>query len=297
MSLSPLRDLLSAAVAGGYAIGYFEAWDQYSLEACLEAAEATRSPAILGFGAAVADQAWLERWGIEELAGLARRLAEAASVPAAVLFNEARTIGQIRRGLDAGCTAVMLDSSKFPLEENLAWTRKVVSMARPFDADVEVELGHLPDARDPSERASMTDPEEAERFVRQSGVQALAVSVGSVHSLAAGGAALDLERLAAIHAVVPVPLVLHGGTGIPPQLVPKAAARGVAKVNYGMKMKLAYLDGMRTALAGAPPNPDVHALVGGRHQTDVLGRAQARVRELLVSLMRAYGSAGRADTP
>ncbi len=214
-----------------------------------------------------------------------------------MLFNEARTLGQILRGLDSGCTAVMLDSSKFALEENLAWTRKVVSMAQPFDADVEVELGHLPDARDPSQHASMTDPEEAARFVHLSGVQALAVSVGSVHSMAAGGAALDLQRLGAIHAAVPVPLVLHGGTGIPPELVPEAAARGVAKVNYGMKMKRVYLDGMRAALAGAPPDPDVHALVGGRHDTDVLGRAQARVRELLVGLMRAYGSAGKADAP
>jgi ketose-bisphosphate aldolase len=292
-----MHELLARALSGGYAVGYYEAWDQYSLEACLEAAEHTRSPVILGFGGAVADPAWLDRWGIEEMATLARRLAEAASVPAAVLFNEARTLGQIRRGLDAGCNAVMLDTSRFPLEENLSWTRKVVALAAPFGADVEVELGHLPDARDPSERASMTDPEEAARFVARCGVQALAVSVGSVHSLAAGGAALDLQRLEAIHAAVPVPLVLHGGTGIPLELIPQAAARGVAKVNYGMRMKLQFLEGMKTALNGLPPNPDIHAVVGSRQGSDVLGRAQARVRELLENLMRAYGSAGRADSP
>jgi fructose/tagatose bisphosphate aldolase len=180
MGLARMRDLLADAREKGYCLGYFEAWDQYSLEACLEAAELARSPAILGFGAAVTDQAWLDRWGVEELARLARGLAEAAAVPAAVLFNEARTIAQIRRGLAAGCNAVMLDSSHMPYEENLAATREVVALARGHGADVEVELGHLPDARDTAHAGTMTDPEEARLFVEQTGVDALAVSAGSV---------------------------------------------------------------------------------------------------------------------
>lgn len=138
MSVARMRNLLANALRGGYCVGYFEAWDQYSLEACLEAAEQTRSPAIVGFGAAVTSQSWLDRWGVEELAGIARRLAEMASVPAAVLFNEARTMDQIRRGLDAGCNAVMLDSSRMPYAENLAATKEVVALARGHGADVEV---------------------------------------------------------------------------------------------------------------------------------------------------------------
>src|SRR5512137_2017027 len=111
MSIARLRDLLADARAGGYCLGYFEAWDQYSLEACLDAAEAERSPAILGFGGAVADGGWMDHRGVELLATLARRLAERASVPAAVLFNEARTLDQIERAIACGCNAVMLDTS------------------------------------------------------------------------------------------------------------------------------------------------------------------------------------------
>jgi ketose-bisphosphate aldolase len=296
MSVARMSDLLAAAKRGGYCIGYFEAWDQYSLEACLEAAEQTRSPAILGFGAAVTDQAWLDRWGVEELAGLARRLAEAATVPTAVLFNEARTIAQIKRGLAAGCNAVMLDSSHLPDDENREETRKVVALARPFAADVEVELGHLADARESAGHATMTDPEQARRFVADTGVSALAVSVGSVHSMAGGAAALDYERLAAISAAVPVPLVLHGGSGIPPAAIASAVARGVAKINYGLRMKRVFLEGLREAVADIPPDADIHAYIGAKTAPDVMVQGQARIRALVIDLMRLYKSAGAATT-
>jgi fructose/tagatose bisphosphate aldolase len=275
-------------------VGYFEAWDQYSLEACLEAAEQTRSPAILGFGAAVTDQAWLDRWGVEEMGGLARRLAEASTVPSAVLFNEARTVEQIRRGLAVGCNAVMLDSSHMPWAENLAATRDVVALARPYGADVEVELGHLPDARFDTGDAEMTDPGDARRFVQETGVDALAVAAGSVHSMAGGAARIDLERLAAISAVVRVPLVLHGGSGIPPEAIRPAAARGVAKINYGLRMKRAFLEGLAAAAAGVPPDADIHDYIGAKTERDVMVRGQARVRDLVSGLMGLYGSAGRA---
>jgi fructose-bisphosphate aldolase class II/tagatose 1,6-diphosphate aldolase GatY/KbaY len=216
-----------------------------------------------------------------------------SSVPTAVLFNEARTVGQIRRGLEAGCNAVMQDTSHLPFEENLAATREVVALARAHGADVEVELGALADARDPAHRGTLTDPAEARRFVEESGIDALAVSVGSVHSMAGGAAALDLDRLAAIHAAVPVPLVLHGGSGIPASAVRPAAQRGVAKINYGMRMKLLFLEGVREGIAGVPPDADIHAYVGAKTERDVMVRGQARVRELVAGLMKVYGSSGR----
>ncbi len=289
-----MRDLLAAALRGGYCIGYFEAWDQYSLEACLEAAEETRSPAILGFGAAVTDQAWLDRWGVEELAGLARRLAEAGTVPAAVLFNEARTLEQLRRGLAAGCNAVMLDTSPLPYAENRAATAAVVALARGHGADVEVELGHLPDARSGAQDAAMTDPAEAGRFVEETGVDALAVSAGSVHGMAGGAASIDLERLEAIRALVRVPLVLHGGSGIPVDAIRSIAIRGVAKINYGLRMKRAFFEGLTAAAADVQAGADMHRFIGSKTPHDVMVRGQVRVRQLVSGLMRAYGSAGRA---
>jgi ketose-bisphosphate aldolase len=294
MSVARMRDLLDDALAGGYCVGYFEAWDQYSMEACLEAAELERSPAILGFGAAVTDQAWLDRWGVEEHAALARRLAEMSRVPTAMLFNEARTVAQIRRGLDAGCNAVMLDSSHMPYAENLAATREVVALAASFGADVEVELGHLADARaGEATHGDMTDPEEARRFVRDTGVSALAVSVGSVHGMAGGVSSIDMARLAAIREGVRVPLVLHGGSGIPDASISEAARNGVAKINYGMRMKLAFLEGMRAAAVAVPAGSDIHRYVGAKTPADVMVRGQAMVRSLVARLMRIYGSAGR----
>jgi fructose-bisphosphate aldolase class II len=294
MGITDLSTQLRRAAIHGYAIGYFEAWDTYSLEAVLEAAEETASPAILGFGGAVANQAWLDRWGVEELASLARRLAEASRVPASVLFNEARTLDQVARGLRAGCTAVMLDTSHLPFEENAVLTRRVVELAHAAGAAVEAELGHLADATDPGHAAEPTDPDEAARFVERTGVDALAVSVGNVHILSDGEAEVDLEALARIHRAVPVPLVIHGGTGFPSRAVPAAISLGVAKFNVGTRLKQAYLDGARQAIAGVPGRPNVHRVIGSRDPSDILLPAKAGVKEQVSALMRLYGSAGKA---
>src|SRR4249920_2994702 len=112
MPLAPLPGLLAAARAGGYAVGYFEAWDSYSLEAVVEAAEAERAPVILGFGCLLVDGAWLDSGGIEALGGLGRPVAERARVPACLLLNETHTLEQALRGLDAGFTALMLHTSQ-----------------------------------------------------------------------------------------------------------------------------------------------------------------------------------------
>ncbi|MCL5995098.1 MAG: class II fructose-bisphosphate aldolase [Chloroflexi bacterium] len=299
MSIVSMPELLARAQQDKYAVGYFEAWDQYSLEAVLEAAEECGSPTILGFGGAVANQAWLDRHGVEELAALARCLAERSTVPAAVLFNEARTFNQIERGLRAGCNTVMLDSSHMPFDENLAWTRKVVEVAHPFEAAVEAELGHLADGSDPSVQASGTDPQEAARFVEQSGVDALAVSIGNVHILSTGEAAIDLELLERIHSAVRVPLVIHGGTGFPPSAIRAAIDHGVAKFNVGTRLKQAYLAGVHAALTtlmALPGRPNVHNVVGSRGEEDVFNQGKARIKAEVIALMRLYGSAGMANT-
>ena len=295
MSITDLSTQLRRAMKDGYAIGYFEAWDTYSLEAVIEAAEEASSPAILGFGGAVANQAWLDRWGVEEMAVLARRLAEASRVPASVLFNEARTLDQVKRGLRAGCTAVMLDTSHLPFEDNAALTRQVVELAHAAGATVEAELGHLADATDPGHAARPTDPDEAARFVARTGVDALAVSVGNVHILSDGEAQVDLEALARIHRAVPVPLVIHGGTGFPSREVPAAVALGVAKFNVGTRLKQAYLDAARRAIAGVPDRPNVHRMIGSRDADDILLPAKAGVKHQVLALMKLYGSAGKAQ--
>jgi ketose-bisphosphate aldolase len=294
MSVARLRDLLDAARRGGYCLGYFEAWDQYSLEACLAAAEAERSPAIVGFGGAVADQGWMDHRGVEILATLARRLAEMATVPAAVLFNEGRTAAQVERALGCGCNAVMLDTSHLGFDENVAATRRIVALASAAGADVEAELGQLADARDASSSGRPTDPREAARFVAATGVACLAVSAGGVHILVDREAGLDLDRLGALRAAVPVPLVLHGGTSIPDRLVPEAAKRGVAKINFGTRLKQLWLRGLAGSVLGAPDGAGVQRSIGSRSAEDVTARAMALVTAEVRRLVGVYGSRGRA---
>ena len=118
MPIVKMQRILDHALRNRYAVGYFEAWDLYSLEAALEAAEEARAPAILGFGAAVTNGAWYDRNGVEAMSALAVTFAQRAEVPTAVLFNEAQTYAQAVRGLAGGCNAVMLDSSHLPAAQH-----------------------------------------------------------------------------------------------------------------------------------------------------------------------------------
>ena len=288
-----MPELLAHALRDGYAIGYYEAWDQYSLEAVLEAAEENHSPAIIGFGGAVASPEWLDGHGVEEMALVARSLAERARIPATVLFNEAQTFGQLLRGLKAGCNTVMLDTSHLPFAENLRLTCKVVEAAHAVGAAVEAELGHLADASDSTVQAHGTDPDEAVRFVAESGVDALAVSVGNVHILSSGEATIDLDLLERLHRAVPVPLVIHGGTGFPAAAVRGAIVRGVAKFNVGTRLKQVYLDGVRQAIHDLPSQVNIHAIVASRKETDIFVQGKRRVKQEITALMHLYGSAGR----
>jgi len=294
MTLAHMPDLLKQALQGGYAIGYYESWDQYSLEAAMEAAEECNSPAIIGFGGAVTNQDWLDRGGVDELARVASSLAQRSKVPTAVLFNEARTLQQLERGIRSGCNTVMLDTSHLPFAENLRLTQQVVKMARQHDAGTEAELGRLADATDQSVQARGTDPEEAVRFVNESGVDALAISIGNVHILSTGEAMVDLDLLERIHRSVDVPLVVHGGTGFPATLVRDTIARGVAKFNVGTRLKQTYLDSVRDAITQATGSGSIHALVGSREFTDVFNAGKLRLKLEIQKFIKLYGSDGKA---
>ena len=286
-----MGEILEAALRGSYCVGYFEAWDEYSLEAVWDAAARTGSPVFLGFGAAVTDGDWLDRWGIEALTTHARRLAERAPVPVAVLLNEARTTESARRALEAGANAVMVDTSHLPLAENIEAVRGLVRIAERFGAEVEGELGQLGGL---SGTEALTNPREAARFVAETGVHALAVSVGSVHGLTEGEAGIDLELLAHIRDAARVPLVLHGGSGLPLPVIPKVAACGVAKINYGTRMKVTFLAALREVLAAVDREAVIHRYIGSRTRDDVLVSGARAVEDMVAGLMEAYGSAGKA---
>lgn len=291
MPLAPLTTLLADARAHGYALGYFEAWDGYSLEAVVEAAEAERAPVIIGTGCLLGHQPWFDAGGIELLGALGSEVARQARVPVALLLNETHTLEQSLRGLDAGFNAVMLHTG------SVAAVAQLVNAAHARGAAVEGELGNLPDAAHGAiddSAASLTDPEQAAAFVEATGVDCLAVSVGNVHLLTHGSATIDLDRLRAVHERVPVPLVIHGGTGFPPDAIAPAIAAGVAKFNVGTVLRSAYLRGLTGALAQLPDEPDVHAAIGSHGPADVLEAGKAAMVETVRNLIRQYGSSGRA---
>jgi ketose-bisphosphate aldolase len=296
MPLVPLQRILGSARAGGYAVGYFEAWDACSLEAVLTAAEQESAPVILGFGAMMVDGGWLDGGGVELLGAIGRSCAARSSVDVALLFNEAHTLDQARRGIDAGFNAVMIDTEHWRAEDAVAAVRELCQVAHPLGVAVEAELGRLAEATDAgvdATHASLTDPDEAARFVEETGVDCLAVSVGNVHILMDRQATVDLELLRSIHERVDVPLVIHGGTSFPPAAVRPAIALGVAKFNVGTVLKHAFWDGLESATRSAGPHPDVHRLLGSHKESDVMVVAQARMTAEVRSLMRRYGASGR----
>ncbi|MCC7264746.1 MAG: class II fructose-bisphosphate aldolase [Candidatus Latescibacteria bacterium] len=297
MALDSMRGMMDRARAGGYAVGYFEAWDSYSLEAVLEAAEAEQAPVILGFGCMMADGAWLDAGGVEMLAGLGLPLAHRARVPVALLLNEAHTLEQARRGLDAGFNAVMMDRSAWAWDRAVREIAELVAYARTRGASVEAELGRLPDAVaegiDDS-AAALTDPEQAAEFAHLTGIDCLAVSVGNVHLLTSGYAPVDLDHLEAIHRRVGLPLVMHGGTSFPPQAVPRALAGGVAKFNVGTILKKRFLDAIRGRVAVWPAGVDPHQVLGSHKDTDLLNTGKTAMAAEVRRLIKLYGGSGKA---
>ncbi len=289
--LVPFKDLLAEAQRQGYAVGYFEAWDIYSLEAVVEAAEAAGSPVIIGFGGVMMEPGWFDRdGGLERLGALGLAAAKLAKVPVSFLLNEVATLDLIRRGIAAGFNAVMLDTSHLPYEENVRLTRQVVEAARAAQVGVEAEVSLLPDASGEMGglEGRLSDPDEAARFVAETGVDALGVSVGNVHVLAEGEASIDWERLAALQRAVPAPLVIHGGTGFPESGCHRAISLGVAKINYGTALKRAFLAGLQEAIEALPRRVSYHQVMGSRKEADVLQQAKLRMKEEVIRRMRLW---------
>ncbi len=293
----PLPYLLAKAQEGGYALGYFEAWDSYSLEAVIEAAEAENAPVILGFGCMMVSEAWLDTGGIEILGSLGHTLAERTHLPVALLLNEAHTYQQCLAGIQAGFNTVMLDTSAWQVEPAIEQVRELVSVAHAQYVAVEAELGHLPDATEQgidASLASLTDPAVAASFVEQTGVDCLAVSIGNVHLLTNGLTHIDLTRLAAIHEHTSVPLVIHGGSSFPPEAIPAAIRFGAAKFNVGTILKKTFFAGIRESVLALAGSANVHDVLGSHREQDYLLAGKRSMQAKVQEFLQLYGSSGRA---
>lgn len=234
-----LPSVLVKARRGGYCVGAFNVYNLETVDAVLAAAEELHSPVIIAFG-----ERYLKNFPIRAVAAIVKTLAQDSSVPVVLHLDHAQKLESIEQAIAAGFTSVMIDGSKFPLSENISITKQAVALARPRNVSVEAELGRI--TRTGIAAADLfTDPGEALQFMAETGVDALAVSVGTVHGLYKGKPTLDLERLARIAMDVHAPLVLHGGSGLPDDLIRSAIRLGVAKLNINTEVSIRGVNAVR----------------------------------------------------
>ncbi|KOV95106.1 ketose-bisphosphate aldolase [Streptomyces sp. NRRL B-1140] len=278
-------EALKEAAAAGHALPGFVAYNLETVQGITAAAETAGRPVIIQAGSSPFKHA-----GREALMRLALHAAGHSAARLGVHLDHSRDLDEITACLEAGYTSVMVDGSHLPFAENIALTKEAVRRARDHGAWVEAELGALPGDEDVSTNAvahtaAMTDPQQAAEFVAATGVDALAVAVGNVHGFTQHPVRLDLERLAAIHEAVTVPLVplvLHGASGLPVEELHGALARGVAKVNVNAELRRAYLEATRETLPSALSGSNVVSLwAAGRDAVrdaalEVIGRLSPR---------------------
>lgn len=243
------KELLRDARKNHYAVGAFNVENMEMMLAVLAAAEAEQSPVILQ-----TTPSTLKYADTGVFAAMARAMAQRAGVPVAMHLDHGSSFELCEQAVRDGYTSVMIDGSKLPLEENIALTRRVVEMARCSNPElnVEAELGRLGGKEDnvvvKEGEDIYTDPDEAVRFVAESGVDSLAVAIGTAHGFYKGKPKLDFDRLAQLRDAVPVPLVLHGSSGVPDEDVARAISLGVCKVNFATELRAAYTAAVRACL-------------------------------------------------
>ena len=242
MTLATLRDVLQPALAGRYAVAGLVTLGWEDMRAFVAAAEATGCPVILQAGPSCRAHTPLPVLG-----KMFRHLAEEASVPVVAHLDHGYTMDECREALEAGFTSLMYDGSRAPLAQNIDETAKIVEMAHAAGISCEGEIGFVGYAD--GENSAGTNPEEAAQFARETGVDAMAISVGNVHLQQDKEGGLDEDRIRAIEALTDVPLVIHGGSGAPvAQRTALARGSNICKFNIGTELRMAFGQAMRTAV-------------------------------------------------
>lgn len=259
MKLVPMAELLKDASLRGYAVPAFCIWSMDELAVVCRVAAELRAPFII-----MASRFEFMLMSPAMYADCVRAVMGHSSVPVALHLDHGDSLGQIKACLEAGFTSVMLDYSAHPFEENVAALRQVSAMAHPLGITVEGELGHVGKADtvtvESEGDSTLTLPEDAARYVDETGVDALAVSIGNAHGQYTRLPQFDFARLAAIRSAVQVPLVLHGGSGTPDDDLKRAVSLGMAKVNVATDLTIAMRQGLKAELALAQPRWLPHSL-------------------------------------
>jgi fructose-bisphosphate aldolase class II len=282
MPLISTSELLYAAKKGVYAVGAFNIFNMESAMALLRAAEAEHSPVLL--------QVWSgfdPDPGIGVLADIAESLAKEAKIPAAIHLDHGMTISHIVKALNRNFQSVMIDGSALPYPENAALTKQVVEIAHSINVPVEGEIGHVGNGEagaDQQDEMVYTDPEEAAAFVKDTGLDFLAVSIGTAHGRYRKAPKLNIDLLKILAGKVNVPLVLHGSSYTPEAELQKAVAGGISKINVATELGDVLIEKV---------TKDILAGLKASYANMLTQKGYDAMADLAAKKMRLFGSSGK----
>ena len=266
MSFVTTKKMMDCADKNGYAIGAFNVENMEMVMAVIKAAEEMNSPAILQTTPSTAQYAGLPLYYANVVTA-----AKAAKVPIALHLDHGSSFELAMEAFRVGYSSIMIDGSKESLEDNIAVTKRVADVCVPCGIPVEAELGKVGGKEDDLEcnDPGYTDPDDAVRFVAETGITSLAVAIGTAHGIYKGEPKLDIERLSEIRKIVSIPLVLHGASGVPDEAIKECIRRGISKVNFATELRIAYSNGVKDFLNEQPDafDPKKYGKVGMEYVT------------------------------
>ncbi|AUJ24072.1 MULTISPECIES: class II fructose-bisphosphate aldolase [Virgibacillus] len=285
MPLVSMKEMLEKGKENGYAVGQFNLNNLEYGQAILQAAEEEKSPVIIG----VSEGAARYMGGFNVVVAMVKSLMEAygTTVPVAIHLDHGSSFAKCAEAIHAGFTSVMIDASHDPLEENIAVTKKVVELAHLHGVSVEAELGTVGGQEDDvvADGVIYADPKECKKLVDATGIDCLAPALGSVHGPYKGEPNLGFKEMEEILDTVELPLVLHGGTGIPTKDIQRAISLGTAKINVNTENQIAQANKVREVLN---ENPDLY------DPRKYLGPGKDAIKETVIGKMREFGSSQKA---
>ncbi|MCD7034695.1 fructose-bisphosphate aldolase [Metabacillus sp. GX 13764] len=286
MPLVSMTEMLNKAKSEGYAVGQFNLNNLEFTQAILQAAQEENSPVILG----VSEGAGRYMGGYNTVVAIVKALMEEykVTVPVAIHLDHGSSYESCAKAIHAGFTSVMIDASHHPFEENIEITSKVVELAHFHGISVEAELGTVGGQEDDviAEGVIYADPKECQELVERTGIDTLAPALGSVHGPYKGEPNLGFKEMEEIGAATGVPLVLHGGTGIPTKDIQKAISFGTAKINVNTENQISSAKAVRETLAAKPEEYDPRKY---------LGPARDAIKETVKGKMREFGSSNKGN--
>ncbi|WP_433959491.1 class II fructose-bisphosphate aldolase [Cytobacillus horneckiae] len=285
MPLVSMTEMLKKANAEGYAVGQFNLNNLEFTQAILQASEEEKSPVILG----VSEGAGRYMGGFKTVVKMVEGLMEDynITVPVAIHLDHGSSYDKCKEAIDAGFTSVMIDASHDPFETNVETTSKVVEYAHAKGVSVEAELGTVGGQEDDvvADGVIYADAKECEELVKRTGIDCLAPALGSVHGPYKGEPNLGFAEMEEIRGLTGVPLVLHGGTGIPTKDIQRSISLGTAKINVNTENQIASAKKVREVLAADEQMYDPRKY---------LGPAREAIKTTVIGKIREFGSAGKA---